>query len=51
MYELMRPKKGIVNLASLKIMFACLFEEVEYARDPCKSFTHPICTVVFSATF
>ena len=47
----MRPKKGIVNLANLKIMFAFLFEEAEYTRDPCKKFTHPICTVVFSATF
>ena len=61
--ELMRPSKGIINLANLRTMFGYLFEEIEFTANakssmqvsPCttamKNFTHLICTAVFSATF
>ena len=29
-YKLMRPSKGIVNLANLRTMFGHLFEEIEF---------------------
>ena len=32
-YELMRPSKGIINLANLRTMFGYLFEEIEFAAN------------------
>ena len=61
--ELIRQSKGIINLAHLRTMFGYLYEENEFtanaessvqglhAQQPCKNFTHLICTVVFSAFF
>ena len=37
-YELMRPTKGIINLANLRTMFGCLFEEIEFTANA-KSFS------------
>ena len=62
-YELMRQSKGIINLANLRTMFGYLFKESEFtanakvqcrclhAQQPCKNFTHLICTAVFPANF
>ena len=62
--ELMRPSKGIINLAILRTIFGYLFvrklnllqmQKIQcnclHAEQPCKNFTHLICTAVFSATF
>ena len=31
--ELMRPSKGIINLANLRTMFGYLFEEIEFTAN------------------
>ena len=32
-YELIRPSKDIINLANLRTMFECLFEEIEFTAN------------------
>ena len=32
-YELMRPSKGIINLANLRTMFGYLFEEIQFTAN------------------
>ena len=59
---MMRKSKGITNLANVRSMFGYLFKESELTanvenskcllvQQPCKNFTHLICTAVFSTTF
>ena len=58
--ELMRQSKGIINLANLRTIYMrklnlLQMQKVQckclHAQQPCKNFTHLICTVVFSAFF
>ena len=59
-YELMRPSKGIINLANLRTMVIYLsklnllqMQKVQFnwfhAQQPCTTLTRLICTAVFSA--
>ena len=32
-YEMMRPSKGIINLANLRTMFRYLFDEIEFTAN------------------
>ena len=32
-YELMRPSKGIINLANLRTMFGYLFDEIQFTAN------------------
>ena len=57
----MRPTKGIINLANLKVLFiwASFLKKLNllqmpkikckclHARNPCKDFMHPVFTAVF----
>ena len=43
-YELMRPSKGIINLANLRTMFGYLFEEIEYIVNAKSSVQVSPCT-------
>ena len=59
--ERMRSSEGIINLANLRTVFylrkvnLLQMQNVQckclHAQQPCKNFTHLICTAVFSATF
>ena len=42
--ELMRPSKGIINLANLKTMFGYLFEEIEFTTNAKSSMQVSPCT-------
>ena len=42
--ELMRPSKGIINLANLRIMFGYLFEEIEFTGNVKSSMRVSLCT-------
>ena len=43
-YELMRPSKGIINLANLRTMFGYLFEEIEFTANAKSSMQVSPCT-------
>ena len=42
--ELMRPSKGIINLANLRTMFGYLFEEIEFTANAKSSMQVSPCT-------
>ena len=42
--ELMRPSKGIINLAKLRTMFGYLFEEIEFTANAKSSMQVSPCT-------
>ena len=42
--ELMRPSKGIINLANLRIMFGYLFKESEFTANVKSSMQVSPCT-------
>ena len=44
--ELMRPSKGIINLANLRTMFGYLFEEIEFTANAKSSMQVSPCTTV-----
>ena len=43
-YELTRPSKVIVNLANLRTIFGCLFEEIEFTENEKSSTQLSPCT-------
>ena len=61
--ELMRPRRGIINLAISELCLAIHLRKLNllkmqkvqckciHAQEPCKKFTHLICTAVFSTSF
>ena len=42
--ELIRPSKGIINLANLRTMFGYLFEEIEFTANAKSSMQVSSCT-------